>query len=91
MGKAIMMMTDRRQKVLAHLEGGARTWDELRALTKVSDDNLGFAIGELLDLRKIWTGRRGDERVYGIERRTGLVPRFAHEPRRACAAHGDIT
>ena len=83
MGKAIMIMTDRRQKVLAHLEGGARTWDELRALTKVSDDNLGFAIGELLDLRKIWTGQMGDDRVYGIEKRTGLVPRFAHGPTRA--------
>jgi len=87
----MMMMRDRRQKVLAQLEGGARTWDELRALTKVSDESLGFAIGELLDLRQIWTGRSGDVRVYGIERRTGLVPRFAHEPRRACAAHGDIT
>ena len=73
-------MIDRRQKVLNILEGGARTWDELRALTKVSDDNLGFAIGELLDLRKIWTGQRGDDRVYGIERRAGLVPRFAQAP-----------
>ena len=73
-------MIIRRQKVLAQLEGGVRTWDELRALTKVNDDNLGFALGELLDLRKIWTGRRGAERVYGIERRAGLVPRFAHEP-----------
>jgi len=74
-------MIDRRQKVLAQLEGGSRTWDELRALTKVSDEGLGFAIGELLDLRKIWTGQRGDERVYGIERRAGLVPRFAHSRR----------
>jgi hypothetical protein len=82
MRKAIMMI-DRRQKVLAQLDGGARTWDELQALTKVSDESLGLAIGELLDLRKIWTGQRGDDRVYGIERRTGLVPRFAHEPRRA--------
>ena len=68
----MMMMRDRRQKVLAQLEGGARTWDELRALTKVSDESLGLAIGELLDLRQIWTGRSGDVRVYGIERRTGL-------------------
>ena len=80
--KAIKMI-DRRQKVLAQLEGGLRTWDELRALTKVSDENLGFAIGELLDLRKIWTGQMGDDRVYGIEKRTGLVPRFAHGPTRA--------
>ena len=82
----MMMMRDRRQKVLAQLEGGARTWDELRALTKVSDESLGFAIGELLDLRKIWTGQRGDNRIYGIERRMGLVPRFAHEPSRGLLA-----
>ena len=69
-------MIDRRQKVLAQLEGGSRTWDELRALTKVSDEGLGFAIGELLDLRKIWTGQRGDERVYGIERRAGARRRM---------------
>jgi hypothetical protein len=84
-------MIDRRQKILDHLDGGTRTWDELRALTNVSDDNLGLAIGDLLDSRKIWTGQSGDDRVYGIERRTGLVPRFAHEPRRAFAARGDLT
>ncbi|MDQ3746246.1 MAG: hypothetical protein M3444_17880 [Acidobacteriota bacterium] len=78
-----MKLIDRRQKVLAQLDGGARTWGELRALTRVSDDNLGIAIGELLDLRKIWTGQSGDERVYGLERRKGLAPRFAHERRRA--------
>lgn len=78
-----MKLIDRRQKVLAQHDGGARTWDELRALTRVSDDNLGIAIGELLDLRKIWTGQRESERVYGLERREGLVPRFAHERRRA--------
>ena len=75
-------MIDRRQKVLAQLEGSARTWDELRALTKVSDENLGFAIGELLDLRKIWTGWKDDDRIYGIERRIGLAPRFANERKR---------
>ncbi len=76
-------MIDRRQKVLTQLEGGVRTWDDLQALTKVSDENLGLVIGELLDLRKIWTGQRGDDRIYGIEKRTGLIPRFAPEPNRA--------
>jgi hypothetical protein len=83
-------MLDRRQKLLNQLEGGVRTWDELRELTKMNEENLGLAIGELLDLRKIWTGQRGDVRVYGIERRLGLVPRHAHERMRAYAAHGDI-
>jgi hypothetical protein len=71
------------QKVLEALEEKARTWEELRALTKISDERLGFTIGDLLDLRKIWTVERGDVRVYGIERRTGLVPRFHHPLRRA--------
>lgn len=84
------MMIDRRLKVLKQLEGGVRTWDELRASTKVSDENLGFAIGELLDMRRIWTGQRGDERVYGIETREGLLPRLAHDRRRFHSAHGDL-
>jgi len=72
-------MITRWQKVLTQLEGGARTWAELRALTKVNDETLGFALGELFDLRKIWTAYEGAERVYGIERRIGLAPRFAPE------------
>lgn len=73
----------RHRKVLDALGDGVRTWDELRALTKINDDRLGFTLGELLDLRKIWTGVRGGVRMYGIERRVGLVPRFANVQRRA--------
>lgn len=73
----------RQRKVLDALGDGVRTWDELRALTKISDDRLGFTLGELLDLRKIWTAVRSGVRMYGIERRTGLVPRFANVQRRA--------
>jgi hypothetical protein len=80
-------MTPSQQKVLDQLEGGLRTWDQLRALTKLNDDNLGFAIGELLIQRKIWTDHRGEVRVYGIERRVGLVPRFAHLNRRSTDSH----
>lgn len=80
------MTTTPQQKVLAALENGVRTWDELRALTKINDERLGFTIGDLLDLRKIWTVQRGEVRVYGIERRVGLVPRFHHPLRRA----GDV-
>jgi hypothetical protein len=76
----------RQQKVL-ELHEGMRTWDQLRALTKINDDNLGFTILELLNLRKIRTIRRSGVRVYGIERRTGLVPIFAHERRRADDPH----
>lgn len=76
-------VTLRQQKILAELQSGARTWDQLRTLTKINDENLGFTIGELLNLRKIWTAHRGNVRLYGIERRTGLMPRFANEHRRA--------
>jgi hypothetical protein len=75
--------TLRQQKILDQLQAGARTWDQLRALTKINDDNLGVTIMELLNLRRIWATRRSNVRVYGIKRRTGLVPRFAHEQRRA--------
>lgn len=75
--------TLRQPKVLDELQGGVRTWDELRALTKINDDNLGFTIGELLNLRKIWTAQKNDVRVYGLERRTGLVPRFSDPHRRS--------
>ena len=73
----------RQQKVLDALQGGTRTWGELREATKISDEGLGFTIGELLDLRKIWTVERDGTRVYGLERRAGLVPRFGHPHRRA--------
>ena len=76
-----------RQKILDALQDGVRTWDELRAHTRITEAGLGFAIGELLDGRKIWTGERGGVRVYGIERRTDLVPRFSHPQRRAGDLH----
>lgn len=85
MGKAdqIAPTTLRQERVLNALQTGARTWDELRQVTKISEEGLGFTIGELLDLRKIWTAQRGDVRIYGIEKRSGLVPRFGHPQRRA--------
>ena len=70
-------VTFRQQQVLAHLQGRVCTWDELSRLMKINDDGLGFAIGTLLDLRKIWTTQKDDVRVYGLERRVGLVPRSA--------------
>jgi hypothetical protein len=79
----VITKMSRQQQVLAALQAGVRTWDELRAQTKLKEEGLGFTIGELLDLRQIWTLTRGDVRVYGLERRTGLVSRFAHAPRRA--------
>ena len=72
-----------RQKVLEQLQGGARTWNELRALMKINDDKLGFLISELLNQRKIWTAQKNDVRVYGLERRAGLVPRFSYPQRRS--------
>lgn len=80
--EAAPVLTSRQQKILEALKDGARTWEYLRGLTKMNDDNLGYTLGELLSLRKIWTVQHNDVRVYGIERRTGLVPRFGHPQRR---------
>ncbi len=71
------------QRLLDALRGGILTWDALKAVTKINDESLGFTLGELLDLRKIWTAERNGLRVYGVERRTGLVPRFANMGRRS--------
>jgi len=71
------------QKVLDQLQGEARTWNELRALIKINDDDLGFIILELLNQRKVWTTQKNDVRVYGLERRTGLVPRLSYWQRRS--------
>jgi hypothetical protein len=74
----------RQQKVLDQLQGGARTWGQIRAPTKINDDNLGLTILELMNQRKIWTAHQNGVRFYGLERRTGLVPRFSR-PERRCA------
>ena len=79
-------LTLRQEKVLQALKDGARTWDELRAQTKISDEGLGFTLGELIDMRKIWTRPHGENRIYAIERRTGLVPRFGTPQRRVTDA-----
>ncbi len=71
------------KRVLDALRDGILTWDDLKGATKANDDSLGFTLGELLDLRKIWTAERNGLRVYGVERRTGLVPRFANMGRRS--------
>ena len=75
--------TLRQQKVLDQLRGGIRTWEQIRAPTRINDDNLGFTIGELLNQGKIWTGQKNDVRFYGLERRAGLVPRFSYPRRRS--------
>ena len=82
--KQAPVVTMRQQKVLDQLQVGIRTWDQIRAPTKINDDNLGITILELMNQRKIWTAQRNGVRFYGLERRTGLVPRFSH-PERRCA------
>ena len=74
--------TFRQQQVLDQLQERARTWDELRMLLKINNEGLGFTIGALLSLRKIWTAQKNDLRVYGLERRNGLVPRLSYLQRR---------
>ena len=71
------------ERVLDAVEGEVRTWDELRALTGLSDERLGHALNELFDSRKVWTWEGGGVRVYGVERRRGLVPRFQPPQRRS--------
>lgn len=70
------------QRILAALQSRILTWDELKEVAKSNDERLGFAIGELLNQRKIWTVEKNEVRVYGLERRTGLVPRFSPLRRR---------
>ena len=72
------------QRVLDALRTKPCSWDELRAAAKLGEEALGRVIGALLDARKIWTTEReqSDVRVYGFERRTGLMPRI-HAQRRA--------
>ena len=81
--KQAPVVTLRQQKVLDQLQGGARTWDQIRAPTKINDDNLGTTILELLNQRKIWTAQENGVRFYGLERRVGLVPRFSNPERRS--------
>ena len=80
-------LTLRQQRVLDALQDGWRTWDDLRELAGLNDERLGFTLGELLDLRKIWTAHKNGRRVYGIERRTDLVPRFSNLQRRSTDRH----
>lgn len=75
--------TLRQQEVLNELQEGVRTWAQLRGLMKINDDMLGFMLGTLLSRRKIWTTQRNEVRVYGLERRTGLVPRLSNTQRRS--------
>jgi hypothetical protein len=81
--KQATVVTWRQQKVLDQLQEGVRTWDQIRAPTKINDDNLGITILELMNQRKIWTAQKNGVRFYGLERRIGLVPRFSYPERRS--------
>ena len=75
--------TLRQQEILDELQEGVRTWAQLRALMKINDDMLGFMLGALLNRRQIWTTQKNEVRVYGLEKRIGLVPRFSYPQRRS--------
>jgi hypothetical protein len=77
------MMNSPQERILNVLRSNARTWEELQQETKLNNDRLGNALNDLFDLRKIWTGERNGVRIYGIERRTDLVPRFTSPQRRS--------
>ncbi len=78
-----MFVRARQQRVLDALQDGILTWDDLKGVTKVNDESLGSTLNELFDLRKIWTAERDGIRIYGIEKRPGLVPRFFSTGRRS--------
>ncbi len=70
------------QRVLNALQAGARDWEYLKLTAKLNDERLGLTLNALLNDRLIWTVQRDDVRLYGLELRRGLVPRFAHPQRR---------
>lgn len=74
----------RQQRVLGVLEErGIQTWDTLIKLAAINAEGLGMTINQLMNLRQIWSEQRNirgeDVRVYGIERRKGLIPRSGSE------------
>jgi hypothetical protein len=75
------------QRILSLLKDDVCTWETLKNLGNVNDEGLGFTLGELLGLRQIWTEiwtiEENDIRVYGLERRKGLLPRASYQSRRA--------
>ncbi len=52
--------------VLALLQDGAASWDELQAATEFEEDFLGDVLAELLTQKKVGTGQRKDVRVYWL-------------------------
>ena len=77
------MLTKTHERILNAVQSRVRSWEELQKLTKMNDERLGFTLGELFDMRKIWTAEKNGVRVYGFERRTGLAPRFQPPQRRS--------
>ena len=53
-------------RVLKAIQDGARTWDEIKAATKIGDDQLGLVLGELLTHKRVRTEMRGNVRVYSL-------------------------
>jgi hypothetical protein len=83
------VMTDHEQIVLDDLRGGTRTQVQLLAALnnnpariKFNFDKLGAILLPLLGRRQIWTRSSGDDRIYGLEKRLGVVPRATSVHRR---------
>ncbi|HVG38407.1 MAG TPA: hypothetical protein VM870_03905 [Pyrinomonadaceae bacterium] len=60
------IITPSELQILAALEGGVRTWMDIKKSTRLDDDRLGLALARLFAQRKVRTGFRGNERVYRI-------------------------
>ena len=52
--------------VLALLQDGAYSWDELKAATEFEEDFLGDVLAELLTQKEVRTEMRGKVRVYRL-------------------------
>jgi hypothetical protein len=59
--------TDAEQRlVLDAIQSGMRTWDEIQAATRLTDNRLGVVLGDLFAQRKLRTAEQDEIRVYKL-------------------------
>ena len=46
-------------QVLRALEGGLRTWKDIKTASRLDDERIGIALAKLFDKRQVKTGYRG--------------------------------
>lgn len=55
-----------RERVFEAIHGGARTWNGLVKQTQLSEDHLGLALADLLNMQRIRNETSGEERLYEV-------------------------